>query len=124
MQTRQILTLLGGALAMVAGCQADSDQLAVDDLNPAERQIVTQYVVLERARVIALADPENGVAVLDSLATAWGDSASLTAQEDFPLEPARAALVHDLIRRLLEAEMDSLVHAPYPRRLSAPLPSQ
>lgn len=123
MQTRQVLTILGGALAMIAGCQADPDQLTVDDLNPVERQIVTQFVVLERARVVALADPEIGVAVLDSLATAWGDSASFTAQVDFPIEPARAALVHDLIRRLLEAETDSLVHAPYPRRLTAPFPS-
>ena len=123
MPTRQILTLLAVAVvSQIAGCQADSDQFTVDDLNPAERQVVTQYIVLERARVVALADPETGVASLDSLAAAWGDSAAVTALSKLSIEPARAALVHDLIQRLLEAEADSLVHAPYPRRLGQPLP--
>ena len=118
MPTRQILPLL----VILVGCQADPAQFTVDDLSSAERQVVTQYIVLERARVIALADPESGVAILDSLAAAWGDSAAVVAQSKLSIEPARAALVHDLIQRLLEAETDSLVHAPYARRLGEPLP--
>ena len=118
MPTRQILPLL----VILVGCQADPAQFTVDDLSSAELQVVTQYIVLERARVIALADPENGVAILDSLAAAWGDSAAVAAQSKLSIEPARAALVHNLIQRLLEAEADSLVNAPYARRLSEPLP--
>lgn len=122
MPTRQILLLLCGALILVAACQADPDQITVADLSPGEYQVVERYVVLERARAVALADPAAGVVILDSLAAAWGDSAAVEAEAALPTEPRRAALIDDLIRRLLEAETDSLVHAPEPHRLTAPLP--
>lgn len=123
MTLRRALTLLFSALALVAGCQGDPDQLELADLDAAERQVVERYVILERARAITLADPARGVAVLDSLAAAWGDSASREAEAALTTRPARATLIHDLLRRLLEAEQDSLVHAPEPRRLTAPLPT-
>ena len=52
----------------------------VADLDPAERQVVERYVILERARAVTLADPARGTAILDSLATAWGDSAGHEAE--------------------------------------------
>ncbi len=128
MTTRRILILLCGAVALVAGCplvagcQGEPDHLELADLDPGERQVVERYIVLERARAIALADPEGGVAILDSLSEVWGDSASFEAEVALSTRPARASLLHDLLGRMLEAEQDSLVHAPYPRRLTAPLP--
>ena len=123
MTTRRNLSLLCVALALMAGCQGEPDQLDLVDLDAQERQVVERYIILERARAVTLADPAGGVAILDSLATAWGDSAAIEAEKALSTKPLRATLVHDLLRRLLEAEQDSLVHAPYPRRLTAPLPT-
>jgi hypothetical protein len=107
---------------LVAGCGQGETDLSLDDLSAAERQYVTRFVVLERARVVTLADPELGASLLDSLAAAWGDTADAIARAALPAEPARAAALHDLVRRVLEAEADSLIQAPRPDRLSAPLP--
>jgi len=122
MTSRLFPILLCGALAVIAGCQAEPEFLELADLDAAERQVVERYVILERARAITLADPARGVAILDSLAAAWGDSVAREAEAALTTRPERANLVHDLLRRLLEAEQDSLVHAPEPRRLAAPLP--
>ncbi len=109
-------------LPLSTGCGRERGSLQVEDLTAAERRFVTRYVVLERARAIALADPASGTALLDSLRAAWGDSAAAVARADMPARPARAAAVQDLLQRLLEAEADSLVYAPRPDRLDAPLP--
>jgi hypothetical protein len=110
-----------GSLAFLASC--GEAPLDVDDLTAAEREFVTRYVVLERARAVAMAEPVTGTALLDSLAIAWGDSANAVARGQVPAEPARAAAVYDLLGRLLAAESDSLLRAPQARRLTAPLPS-
>ncbi len=123
MTIRRTVFLLCGALTLVAGCQGEPDHLDVADLDEAERQVVERYIILERARAVTLADPPRGVAILDSLAAAWGDSAANMAEAALPTRPNRATLIHDLLRRLLEAEQDSLVHAPDPRRLTAPMPT-
>jgi hypothetical protein len=114
---RTILILL----ALLVGCQDESDQLTLADLTAGERQVVERFIVLERARAVALANPALGAALLDSLAAAWGDSAQLEAEALLPTEPRRAARVHALLQELLAAEQDSLVLAPEPRRLQVPI---
>jgi len=109
-------------LVTLAGCNDAPDSLAVTDLTPDELSFVERYVLLERARMVTLTEPDVGEAILDSLAAAWGDSAEVEALRQLPTEPRRARLVHDLLYRLLEAETDSLTHAPRVDRLSAPLP--
>jgi hypothetical protein len=109
-------------LVLSGGCEQAPENLALADLSAAERQFVERYVVLERARAVSLADPTTGVTILDSLASAWSDTADLVAERSLSTDPSRAAAVMDLVSRLLEAEADSLVHAPLPRRLSDPLP--
>ena len=71
---------------------------------------------------MALADRSVGDALLDSLAAVWGDSSLVETEAGVPGDPARAAAVGRLLQRILEAELDSLVLAPRPDRLSAPLP--
>jgi len=107
-------------LTLLASCGEAG--LDLDDLTPAERDFVTRFVVLERARAVALAEPAVGAALLDSLAVAWGDSANVIARGQVPARADRAVAVYDLLGRLLAAESDSLVHAPVARRLAAPLP--
>ena len=114
--------------ALFVGCNQNQSPLEIDDLNAGERVFLERYVVLERARAVVLADPVLGVALLDSLAAAWGDSAAVEAEEraeieeEIRLDPERAALLQNLITRVLTAESDSLIHAPRPDRLDDPLP--
>jgi len=122
MPSRLLPALILAAVVLGGGCERASEQLALDDLSAAERRYVTRYILLERARAVALADPVAGIALLDSLALAWEDTAAAQARADLPTEPGRAAALHDLVRRLLEAEADSLVYAPRADRLDEPLP--
>ncbi|MFO7653288.1 MAG: hypothetical protein R6X25_05630 [Candidatus Krumholzibacteriia bacterium] len=110
------------ALTALAGCEPGEPTLDLQDLTPAERRFVTRFVVLERARAVAMADPDRGEALLDSLAAAWGDTAAAVARQSVPADPHRAGALYDLLRRVLEAEQDSLVFSPDPDRLDAPLP--
>ena len=71
---------------------------------------------------MALIDRPTGNAILDSLAIAWGDSARQETSRGLPGDPIRAGQVGDLLRRILEAETDSLTHAGRPDRLILPLP--
>ena len=105
----------------VAGCGTD-DEIRLGDLESGERIYVTRVVVLERAKAVALVDRPVGEALLDSLAAAWGDDSLAETEAVVPGDPARAAAVGRLLRRILEAELDSLVLAPRPDRLAAPLP--
>jgi hypothetical protein len=116
------LTLLALVSSLTPLASCGKSALDLDDLTPAEREFVTRFVVLERARAVALAEPAVGTALLDSLAAAWGDSANAVARGQVPALPARAAAVYELLGRLLTAESDSLLHAPLARRLTAPLP--
>ncbi len=109
-------------LLSISGCRDDvSRPLRLDDLTPAEHRFVTRFVVLERARAVALVDRETGDALLDSLAAAWGDSALAEAQAAQPDDAKRQAALQTLLAVILDAEEDSLVLAPDARRLGAPL---
>jgi len=111
-----VLLMSGG------GCRNDNTRpLRLDDLSPEEHRFVTRFVVLERARAVALVDRETGDALLDSLAAAWGDSALAQARADQPDDTKRQAALQTLVASILDAEEDSLVLAPEARRLGAPL---
>ena len=108
-------------LAAAGGCDQGED-LDLADLTPGEFLYVERMVVLERAKAVALSDREQGIALLDSLVAAWGDSALERTIAGLPGEPRRAAAVGRLLTGILLAEQDSLVNAPRPDRLAAPLP--
>ncbi|RKZ18164.1 hypothetical protein DRQ50_04255 [bacterium] len=112
------------ALAVAPGCSNEpASPLEVTDLSDAELLFVQRIIVLERARAVALQDRETGDALLDSLAAAWGDSSLADTAAAMPGEPERAARIGRLLVNLLAAEQDSLIHAPRPDRLGAPLPT-
>jgi hypothetical protein len=71
---------------------------------------------------VALADPDRGDVLLDSLGRVWSDSALEWTLHTLPKEPRRVAGMYGLLSRILIAENDSLVKSPLPRRLRAPLP--
>ncbi|MBC8423209.1 hypothetical protein H8E07_03720 [bacterium] len=115
-------TILCPVLLLSSGCRSDNARpLRLDDLTPAEHRFVTRFIVLERARAVALMDRETGEALFDSLAAAWGDSALAQARADQPEDTKRQAALQTLIASILDAEEDSLVLAPEARRLGAPL---
>ncbi len=116
--------IFAAALAILAaGCSGPDEPLSTADLQPAERLYIERYVTLERARAVAFADRETGEALLDSLAAAWDDSAAAEAKEALDgSPPARIAAVLDLLRRIMDAETDSLLRSPGPELLAAPLP--
>jgi hypothetical protein len=103
------------------GCNNEKTELQLGDLTTAETQYLTRIVILERAKAVALVDRENGSALLDSLATAWGDSSMEKTIAGAPTDPHRSVLVHSLLARILTAERDSLMAAPRSDRLSIPL---
>ncbi|MCP4574279.1 MAG: hypothetical protein GY838_18105 [bacterium] len=117
--TRVLVACL--AVAVLTACDSAQD-LHLDDLAPGEFTYVSRIVVLERAKAVALDDRPTGEALLDSLAAAWGDSSLAETAAGVPDDPARAAAVGRLLERILTAELDSLVLAPRPDRLGAPLP--
>ncbi|MFH1841828.1 MAG: hypothetical protein ABIF77_01360 [bacterium] len=105
-----------------SGCDETNESLGLQDLTEAELRYVTRFVVLERARAVAMVQAERGTVLLDSLNTAWGDSSLPETLAGLSREPKRAAAVNDLLVRILDAERDSLVEVPKSRRLTAPLP--
>jgi hypothetical protein len=113
------MLLLAGCLP---ACHSSEKTLQLKDLTPAERRYIVRFVTLERARAVAMVNRERGQALLESLATAWGDSSLAETERGLSSRPRRAAAVQDLLVRILDAERDSLLHAPEARRLTAPLP--
>lgn len=107
--------------ALLTGCGGEDRPLRLSDLTSAELRYVTRFVTLERARAVALADRPLGDALLDSLSAAWGDSSLAEAKAALPHDPRRLGRLDELLARLLAAEQDSLLVAPVPRRLRAPL---
>ncbi len=114
--------LAAACLAAGPGCARRAETLQLADLTPTEKLYVERFVTLERARAVALADPDRGDALLDSLGRAWSDSALEWTLHTLPKEPRRVAGMYGLLSRILTAENDSLVKAPVARRLRAPLP--
>jgi len=121
----RILCSLLAACTLVgafAGCQDQPESLQLDDLTDGERLFIERFVTLERAKAVTLVAADAGQALLDSLAAAWGDDARSETGQGLPVAPQRAAAVQNLLARILAAERDSLLLAPSPRRLRAPLP--
>jgi len=106
----------------IYGCSSQSETLTLADLTPAEKQYIDRFITLERARAVALIDSMKGRALLDSLATAWGDSSLANTRKGLSSKPLRVEALNNLLRRILAAERDSLVLAADPDRLRAPLP--
>ncbi len=104
------------------GCSKDEHSLTMEQLDPGEQLYITRIVTLERAKAVALVERKEGLALLDSLNIAWGDSAMYETLAGIPTNPLRAKLVNNLLGQILLAEEDSLLRAPRPDRLQAPLP--
>lgn len=120
---KKILTigvLLTLALSLAA-CRQETTSLKLTEVTPQERTYLDRLVVLERAKAVALNNRPLGNALLDSLAAAWGDSAAEKTAALAPRDPGRSEALHQLLEQLLAGEQDSLLQAPYPRRLTAPL---
>lgn len=115
--------LLPAVLLAAAGCEDSDRSLRPRDLNRAETAYVERILVLERVRAILLVDAERGLALGDSLAAAWGDSALPQTVALAPTDPSRAEQVHELLLRLLAAEHDSLLARDGRRPLDAPWPA-
>jgi len=113
------------SVALFPGCSGPGGDpvLTFDDLDAGERLYVQRMVTLERAKAVALVDRERGVALLDSLSAAWGDSSLAETIAGLPRDPRRSAAVGRLLTALLKADQDSLVLAPRADRLTAPLPT-
>ena len=112
-----------GLCGLVVGCDSgDPPPLTLEDLTPDEHLYIQRFVTLERAKAVAVVDRPTGDALLDSLATAWGDSAQQETEALAPGDPRRSRLVHQLLLAILDAEADSLVAEPRPDRLHQPLP--
>ena len=116
------LTFLTAAIIMSAGCDTQEKPLTLADLNGGEFVYVERMVQLERAKALALVDRTAGDALLDSLASAWGDSSLQLTLVGVPSDPLRAEAVASLLRRILVAEQDSLKTNSGRDRLTLPLP--
>ncbi len=109
-------------LTLSAGCQHNSGNLSLTDLTPPERLYCERVIALERARTVALIHRETGETLLDSLATAWGDSVKPETLDGLSPDPRRSVAVGELLLRVLKAEQDSLRWDPGHSRLHLPLP--
>ena len=118
---RLLVSLFFALTICLQGCDHTPKELVLSDLNPAEMQYLSHYLIIERARAVYAVDPELGNSLLDSLAVAWGDSDAVEINSALPVDLPRRALVNRLLVRILEAEEDSLLLAARPDRLSAPI---
>lgn len=109
-------------LLAATGCRSGDRALRPRDLGRDEAAYVERVLVLERVRAALLVDADRGLALGDSLALAWGDSALPQTIALAPTDPSRAELVHELLLRLLAAEHDSLLARDGRRPLDAPWP--
>ena len=115
------LLLLPG-LVPTTGCEKSEAPLALNDLSGDEYLFVERMVILERAKTAALLDRETGDSLLDSLATAWGDSSLPVTLVGVPRDPVRSEAVTELLGRMIEAEQESLLTSTGLDRLDKPLP--
>jgi hypothetical protein len=106
---------------VISSCDSSDNSLKLEDLTENEYVFIQRMVILERTKAVALIDKETGITLLDSLAVAWGDSALERTREMAENSPLRSAAVGELLSRILEAERDSLIHAPRPDRIGLPL---
>lgn len=115
-------SLVAALLLPLAGCSRGERGLRPDELTRDEAAYVDRVLILERVRAALLVDDSRGLSQGDSLASAWGDSALPETIDLAPTDPTRAALVHELLLRLLAAEQDSLLARGGLRPLDAPWP--
>ena len=71
--------------------------------------------------ITSIASFAVGRVLEDAMALAWGDSAEAKTAAMAPVSPLRSKNVHDLLKRIIVAERDSLLQNPSRRRLSVPL---
>jgi hypothetical protein len=122
------LGTLGPALLILAlslfqgACDRSEKPLQLGDLSSGEYTYIERIIILERVKAVALNDRDLGNTLLDSLTLAWDDSVESQTGKLISTDPHRSKTVHELLLRILVAENDSLVEAPLPRRISAPLP--
>ncbi len=108
--------------ALILGaCDRPEKDLMLADLTHEEHAYIERFVILERAKAVALNDRDLGNTILDSLSQAWGDSIESETAALAPVKPLRSKAVHELLKRIIIAEKDSLMQVPLPRRLSLPL---
>lgn len=122
-QTVPFLILMLLAVLLLSACEEkEHPPMQLEDLSQGELLYISRLVTLERAKAVALVDRPTGDVILDSLAVAWGDSARKDTAAGLTSDPVRAHQIGLLLKRILEAESDSLIQAPRPDRLTAPLP--
>lgn len=119
---RVFFLFLPVALMAAGGCEKEDTPLELADLSGPEYLFVERMVLLERAKAVALLDREVGDTLLDSLATAWGDSSLPFTLAGAPQDPIRAEAVGTLLRSVIEAEQESLMTTSGLDRLDLPLP--
>ena len=119
---RLFFLLLLSGLVPTSGCEKSEAPLALNDLSEGEYLFVERMVILERAKTAALLDRETGDSLLDSLASAWGDSSLPEAMAGAPRDPVRSEAVTELLGRVIEAEQESLLTSTGLDRLDKPLP--
>ncbi len=119
---RLFCLLLVSGLVPTIGCEKSEAPLALNDLSEGEYLFVERMVILERAKTAALLDRETGDSLLDSLASAWGDSSLQEAVAGVPRDPVRSEAVTELLGRMIEAEQESLLTSTGLDRLDKPLP--
>ena len=117
-----LLPVLVPVLMQLTSCEKNDAPLALSDLSGDEFVFVERMVILERAKTAALLDRQTGDAILDSLAVAWGDSSFSLTLLGAPRDPVRSEAVGTLLRRVLEAEQESLLTSSGLDRLDLPLP--
>lgn len=117
------LVLVLALMAAAGGCDRSERPLTPRDLTDDESVYVTRILILERVRAALVDDPFRGAALGDSLTAAWGDSARARTLDLAPTDPDRAALVHELLLRLLAAEQDSLLRLGGRRAIDAAWPA-
>jgi hypothetical protein len=114
--------ILCGGLLLCGGCRQKTDTLQLADLTAGERLYFEQVVAVERAKAVALIHRDLGASLLDSLATAWGDSVQPELLAGLTHDPNRSVAVGELLLRVVTAEQDSLLRDPGTSRLHLPLP--
>jgi hypothetical protein len=119
---RLFFLLLLPVLIPVTGCGKNDAPMALSVHSGDEFIFVERMVILERAKTAALLDRQIGDAILDSLAAAWGDSSFPLTIVGAPRDPLRSEAVGTLLRRVLEAEQESLLTSTGLDRLDQPLP--
>ncbi len=119
--TKPTLALLGGLL-LLGSCRQESRPLQLADLTAGEHLYFERVVAIERAKSVAFIRPDIGAALLDSLATAWGDSAQSEILAGLSPDPDRTIALGELLLRVVTAAQDSLMWDPGYNRLHLPLP--